>query len=104
MALYTTVIALTTTPVLVFGPTSTWANSLGGHIQDPVTFNAFNGSAIPIRIQGSSSTAATGTGFILASSATMNAQMLRGDEIWMATTASTASVNVAAWRQVGGSQ
>lgn len=103
MALHTTVIGLTTAPTLIFGAGTTWANSAGATLYDTVTLNVFNDSAIRVRILGSSSTAAVATGFPLLSSASINGQLMRGDEVWGATTASTAQVAVAAWRQIGGS-
>lgn len=101
MAVFTTSIGLSTTPSILIGVATTWADIAGAHIQDTVPFVAFNETtAIPVRISGSSSTAATG--MPLFNGSYYVADLMRTDELWGFTTASTATITVQAGRQLGG--
>lgn len=100
MALHTTLIGLSTTPVEIFSPNTTWANSAGASLYDTTPLILYNDGSIAIRISGSSSTAATG--LPVAAGAYYTAQMMKGDRIFGFTTASTANVIAQAGRQLGG--
>lgn len=102
MTIRTTAFDISTAPTLVFGPATTWANTAGASNYEPQSASFFNDSAIRVRFIGTNSTAAIATGFPLLSSATLNADMMKGDELWVATTASTATLLGIAGRQVGG--
>lgn len=97
MALVTTSIDLSTTPVALISTATTWANTKGASVSDKTAFSIFNNSGIPIRISGSASTAATG--FPVGSSATFNTDLMQADTIFAFTTASTGNVIVIAGRQ-----
>lgn len=102
MALQTTVIALSTTPVVLISTGTTWANTLGASLYDPVPFLVVNESTVqPVRIGGTTLgiSGTTGSGLPLAvAGGALSYNLLASDRVVAWTTASTGSVTVQAGR------
>lgn len=99
----TTALGLSTTPIAVISSNTTWADTKGGHHQDPVPFSMHNPSTAQSIRWGGATVSTDGTGFPLSPGQTLSFGLLKSDPIFAMTTAGELTLNVVAGRQIGGS-
>lgn len=100
MPLQTTNINLTTTPAPVINSTTTWANTRGASLSDPVSFAMVNSGVTPIRIGGASVSTVAGVGFPVSSGGSFTWDIrAAGEGLFAVTSASTSNIDVIADRQ-----
>lgn len=106
MAIFSTVMAMTSAQTAVITTGTTWASLKGASITDPTPVSIFNDGSVRVYLTGSSATTGTSvSGFPLLSSGTFTASLLQSDPIFALTSAGTTStIRVMAGRQRGGAR
>lgn len=99
MAFNTTALDISTAPTQIISTGTTWADLSGASLYDPISFSAFNDSAVRVWVSGTSSITTASVGMPILSSGYMNATLLASDAFWALTTGSTATLRVSAGRQ-----
>lgn len=94
----TTNLNVTTVAIPLLSSATTWANSKGASLYDPVTLNLRNSGVTIVRVGSSLLTSATG--FPVSSNTTFSIQVkAKGEGLFVVTSASTSNIDVMADRQ-----
>lgn len=95
----TTIIDLTSVVVTVISSATTWANTKGASLNDPISLVIHNPAAIPVRITGNSAATTASAGMTVLTTGYASYELKRGsDALFAITSNSTATITVQADR------
>lgn len=93
MAINTTNLNVTTVAAAILSSATTWGNTKGASLYDPMSFILINSGSTPIRVGASALTSATGFPVAPGSNFTWDSKR-KSDVLFAVTTASTSNVDV----------